>query len=30
VEDFSLNRMTTIERSDLEHRLEQYQRMLNF
>jgi sugar/nucleoside kinase (ribokinase family) len=30
VEDFSLDRMKSIERSDLELRMEQYRRMLSF
>ncbi len=30
VEDFSLDKMQQIERDDLDHRLEQYQRMLSF
>jgi sugar/nucleoside kinase (ribokinase family) len=30
VEDFSLDRMTKIERDDIERRMVQYQRMLSF
>ena len=30
VEDFSLGRMQQVEREDLDHRLEDYRRMLSF
>jgi hypothetical protein len=30
VEDFSLERLRKIEREDIEHRMEEYRRMLSF